>query len=1535
MASSEPCVSLDDFLSTRSPRSGIVGNSKIDSAAGTAGGCQVSSGAGAAATARVMECAHVRSGQSQASRSGSMRRARMAADLRAASTNSARFRIWRALLFFLACGFLGVACGDDAGVRSWCILRFDIVEEESLFRRVVVPDVDTWHSQSDSDGREDGSSSPLQMQGALFMVLDLPGGGRRCPSSIELARKRELLRYARFHSLPLTSTDDVRGVSMRSLLPGSAGGVNVDLGMKDIALSLDTGPISDAAIVSDFDDNGMRESVTFNVKQGWSVVREQFSGSAAMRYSDTIFGSSAMATSINVSGLIQFQEQLLTLEVPKVAMRFPLRTGHAVDVSWEGRLVARARLGCEAECNLHGRCEGFVKAPQMSPCECDCGWAGPTCSERVSQQREESYPGIVSEIQLARNVDPLVDEVKQVQVSIPRLRSWTRGLGAFPVQVSVGGVLCNRFAILSLNSIWCALPGGVVSEENRVTVVIRWGCKKSQASSSHRSAVQAFAQQGLMQKGSARSLLSTFNSPPVVSNFEKCFGTNVEACPGVGNYTQVLDNCTCACLESWAGKKCDVCRTDQACQSTGKGALCSNSTVYTNSTKYKRYSCTLTPGPASEFVRENVDIFCNKSESFCKINMQLKDGGDLECSSPACGMKDGASDFDCVNVNCTCNKGQCDDIFTTLTKKVGMSCNGQTCTFKVGAIPIVAQCEIGECVSSSDALVLPKGDDKTMSVLGSVMVSLAILLSLFAIFLFCGWRLWQRKEGEARYLAWAKPTEETRLNNGMRSELEGGPGQVLSVHNLAVKEVGAGTFSVLKRSAKGLWRLWKAKKLGAEEVSTVSNDGIKLSIKKDKRTYILSDLSFTVSRGSVLAIMGPTGSGKTTLLNVIAGVGGGRAAGTEVYGSIEVDGKRRGPGFRRYAALLPQEDFLFNTLTVEECIWYSAQLRLPAFMPDEVKVARVNMVIEDLGLTKVRKHRVGTSFTEPGLSGGERRRVRIAMELVCDPKIIFLDEPTSGLDSHTSLLLVRKLNEIAQRGAIVVLNVHQPSEEAFNEFDKVLLLSKAGRIVFYGPRVELAPFFSAIGYPCPSHRNFADHMLEVISLHEEFNDPMWPGHERALLVRAMQQRGDGQREQTTRPNTDDGSGTHLTAVSGLPSRPMSNHMHNLAEPPYFNRSPSPSSDQRLLGGSDMLGKTSAGDATDTGLPSAEANKLDYHHSLQEADDDDSWGNGKPDSNWLMTAYYHIFPREPKFLQGPEFERSIITEMWVVFWRELMNTWRHPSLLALHLAVALVLGMLVGAVFYHVQNTFPGVQNRAGAFYFSVTLFAFTSLSALELFITERVIFIQEASSYYYRTFSYFFAKIMVDAVLLRVVPSVLYGLIVYNMMGLDTGDGKLGVFLATLMLLGIVTGALCSLLSLLVSTVSVANVISVVITLMFFLFGGLLLNTSGTNASKGTKRLSWLPKISYFSYSWEIMMLNELKGLKINFTAPDLVENLELESEVILKMLGVSTDLSTIRWNFGALVIMCIVYYGLAYVVLFIRVAFATRFGCKRIRGSY
>lgn len=245
----------------------------------------------------------------------------------------------------------------------------------------------------------------------------------------------------------------------------------------------------------------------------------------------------------------------------------------------------------------------------------------------------------------------------------------------------------------------------------------------------------------------------------------------------------------------------------------------------------------------------------------------------------------------------------------------------------------------------------------------------------------------------------------------------------------------------------------------------------------DRMKQVLAHCSGQVKAGEIIAILGPSGAGKTTLLNVLAG----RAAYGKVQGLILANGRKRNSSWKRVAAYVEQEDILYADLTVREILLFAAKLRLPAAMSEAEKVSRADEIIRVLGLNHIADSRIG-SHEKRGISGGERKRVSIAVELVSDPGIIFLDEPTSGLDSFIATTVSEKVKELAKNeNKAVLLTIHQPRIRILNQFDKIILMSQ-GQIIFFGSVPEAMEHFKSLGFECPMNENPADYFLDLITV---------------------------------------------------------------------------------------------------------------------------------------------------------------------------------------------------------------------------------------------------------------------------------------------------------------------------------------------------------------------------------------------------------------------------------------------------------------------
>ncbi|KAJ1813043.1 hypothetical protein LPJ56_003600 [Coemansia sp. RSA 2599] len=268
-----------------------------------------------------------------------------------------------------------------------------------------------------------------------------------------------------------------------------------------------------------------------------------------------------------------------------------------------------------------------------------------------------------------------------------------------------------------------------------------------------------------------------------------------------------------------------------------------------------------------------------------------------------------------------------------------------------------------------------------------------------------------------------------------------------------------------------------AEKSGAAPILSWSNLNYDVKTKQGSRR-LLHDISGNVYPGELVAIMGSSGAGKTTLLNVLSG----RVQGGRLYGDIKFNGTKRDPHkFKRMLAYVEQDDLMFPQLTVDETLMASAGLRLPDEKYTKAdKRERVDTVMRDLRLTHVKDTRIG-GYGARGVSGGERKRVSIGVELVTDPAILVLDEPSSGLDSSSAEMVVALTKDMCrQRNLCTLMTIHQPSTEMVAKFDKLILLSQ-GKLMYMGPMKQALPYFESLGYPS-TNSNPANFFIDLTTI---------------------------------------------------------------------------------------------------------------------------------------------------------------------------------------------------------------------------------------------------------------------------------------------------------------------------------------------------------------------------------------------------------------------------------------------------------------------
>ncbi|KAL8949179.1 MAG: hypothetical protein Q9222_004692 [Ikaeria aurantiellina] len=243
---------------------------------------------------------------------------------------------------------------------------------------------------------------------------------------------------------------------------------------------------------------------------------------------------------------------------------------------------------------------------------------------------------------------------------------------------------------------------------------------------------------------------------------------------------------------------------------------------------------------------------------------------------------------------------------------------------------------------------------------------------------------------------------------------------------------------------------------------------------KKAKKPILSEVTGRIDRGSLWGVMGASGAGKSTFVNVLMGKQA-HTGGTTKINGVPGDIKK----YKKIIGYVPQDDIVLPELTVRENILHSARIRLPSNWTDAQIQKHVDILISCLQLAHVKDSLVG-SAANPVISGGQRKRVSIGIELAAAPMALFLDEPTSGLDATSASSIMMTLKELSRLNITVITIIHQPRAEIFESLDSLILFGK-GRVIYQGLEEDVQPYFENLGFHFPYSSNPADTIMDIIA----------------------------------------------------------------------------------------------------------------------------------------------------------------------------------------------------------------------------------------------------------------------------------------------------------------------------------------------------------------------------------------------------------------------------------------------------------------------
>lgn len=358
-----------------------------------------------------------------------------------------------------------------------------------------------------------------------------------------------------------------------------------------------------------------------------------------------------------------------------------------------------------------------------------------------------------------------------------------------------------------------------------------------------------------------------------------------------------------------------------------------------------------------------------------------------------------------------------------------------------------------------------------------------------------------------------------------------------------------------------------------------------------------------------------------------------------------------------------------------------------------------------------------------GVSGGERRRVSIGVDIIHGPALLFLDEPTSGLDSTSAHSVIEKVHDIACAGSTVVLTIHQPSSRILLLLDHLLILAR-GQLMYSGGPRDVGPHLGRMGRKVPKGENSIEHLLDVIQEYDRSEFGVKPLAEFCLTG--------------LKPPKLNGAEGFLSTVSSVPPTPVAGGDEGFDHSLRSQHSKSPWSGVQL---------------TPSRRPANKKHSNNRHHRYDTPEI--VMGTPTPVSSaYTVNEDDYLTPTHRANATGApgvgvkalghrgKFANSYPGEVWVLMRRNFTNIWRTPELFLSRLMVLTVMGFLMATMFTKPKDDPQGITNRLSFFIFTVCVFFFSSNDAVPAFIQERFIFIRETSHNAYRASAYVVAGLI-------------------------------------------------------------------------------------------------------------------------------------------------------------------------------------------------
>ncbi|KAM0932413.1 putative ABC transporter, AAA+ ATPase domain, ABC-2 type transporter [Dioscorea sansibarensis] len=662
-------------------------------------------------------------------------------------------------------------------------------------------------------------------------------------------------------------------------------------------------------------------------------------------------------------------------------------------------------------------------------------------------------------------------------------------------------------------------------------------------------------------------------------------------------------------------------------------------------------------------------------------------------------------------------------------------------------------------------------------------------------------------------------------------------------------------------------------------------------------------------KGCVTAVMGPSGAGKSTFLDGLAG----RIASGSLKGRVSLDGAEMSPSIiKRTSAYIMQDDRLFPMLTVYETLMFAADFRLGSISTDDKK-QRVEKLMEQLGLTSSRNTYIGDEGTR-GVSGGERRRVSIGVDIIHGPPLLFLDEPTSGLDSTSAHSVIERVHHIARSGSTVILTIHQPSHRILVLLDHLIILAR-GQLMFIGAPKDVSSHLGRMGRKVPKGENPIEHLLDVIQEYDQSELGVTALADFCLTGLKPPRISNEDYSVCSIPPTPPMPHAIRDGVSSGKRGSRAHTPHRVDEYDHSVRSPWPSfkspwSSAGHSGVMDTLRLTPSrlrGDRKPPHNPmSPSPGYYTYpneilsrtptpHSSDYTVNEDDYMTPNVLGGGGLSRHLAGAF--------GPKFANSYVSEVWVLMRRNFTNIRRTPELFLSRQMVLTIMGFMMATMFLNPKDDTQGITTRLSFIIFTVCLFFFSSNDAVPAFIQERFIFVRETSHNAYRASSYTISG-LITYIPFLLVQALTYAAIVWFALKLH-GDFYYFVIVLYVSLLS--TNSFVVFVSSVVPNYILGYAAVIAFTALFFLFCGYFLKSS--SIPKGWK---WMNTISTMTYPYQGLLMNEF-GNNRTFAHDPLGR--PVTGANILQQMSISTHESE-KWKMVLYLLGWAVFYRLLFYLI-------------------